>query len=252
VSEILKDSAVVLRTHDFGESSTVVVALTRAHGKLRLLAKGARRKNSPFAGSLRTGSVVHIVFYFRRERGLQLLSEISGRSAFETGGNEFERLCMFQAGLEIIDRSLADQEADEKVFDLLVHFIDAIPGCLDPWSEFFRLEAGLLEALGLFPSMTICGNCRSALGEGGVSVHPSSGEVTCRACAGEGACNLSPDSYSLLSRMSGGLTDGAGLARMKPMQRREIGELLHKLFLYHIDRYRLPNALRYLREVNQQ
>jgi hypothetical protein len=52
--------------------------------------------------------------------------------------------------------------------------------------------------------------------------------------------------------MSCGETGEAGSVEISTLQRKEIGELLHKLFLFHIDRYRLPNALRYLKEVSER
>ena len=83
MSEILKDRAVVLRTYDYGETSLVVSFLTRSYGKVRMLAKGAKREKSSFAGALRTGNIGEIVFYFKPDRGLQLLKEIESGNVFE-------------------------------------------------------------------------------------------------------------------------------------------------------------------------
>ena len=45
---ILKDEAIALRIHPFGNTSRIVVWLSRTHGKLATLAKGSQREKSPF------------------------------------------------------------------------------------------------------------------------------------------------------------------------------------------------------------
>ena len=42
--------AVILKTGDYSETSRLATAFTRDLGKVRLIAKGARRRKSPFAG----------------------------------------------------------------------------------------------------------------------------------------------------------------------------------------------------------
>lgn len=252
MSEILKDQAVVLRTYDFGESSLVTVALTRVHGKMRFLAKGAKREKSAFFGNLRTGNLSDIVFYFRHERELQLLKEIESQHVFDTGGDDFKRLCIFQAGLEIVDRSVVEREADERIFDLLEGFIKVLPAAADPWSLLFTLQVRLLKTIGLFPSTTLCVECGKDLVNDRFRIDPASGSVTCENCGGETTMLLSAKSASLLELM---VNDGYDLLKditLQPNERKEIGEFLHYLFLHHIDGYRLPYALKLMKGVNAQ
>ena len=50
--EILKTTGFVLRLHPVTETSLIVTWFTSDHGKLRTMAKGARRPKSPFRGSV--------------------------------------------------------------------------------------------------------------------------------------------------------------------------------------------------------
>jgi DNA repair protein RecO (recombination protein O) len=251
MTEILKDRAVIRRTFDFGESSIVAVALTREHGKVRLLAKGARGRGSAFYGDLRTGNLGEVVFYFRDERGLQLLKEIESRSTFNSGREDLERLCILQAGLEVVDRSIVERESDERAFDLLESFIMALPSCKDPWTVFFGLEIQLLLVAGLFPQADRCDICKNPLTGGSLGVNPSSGVVTCGACGDAGTIYLSPASFVAFSRLKDCGPVGLDGVELSPEQRGEIGKLLHSMFLSQIDGYRLPLALRILKGVNR-
>ena len=247
MSEIVKDRAVVLRTYEYGETSLIVSLLTRGMGKIRLLAKGANRKGSPFAGSLRTGSIGEVVFYYKQDRGLQTLKEIESRNIFENSVEDLEKLCIFQAGLEVVDRAVIERETDERAFDLLEGFMAALPGAGDAWAVLFTLYVRLLKMSGVYPSTLTCGVCGRELA-GGFEAAPEAGRVTCRDCGSGDALFISATSAVLLSGMERGGFEGSALGAR---ERKEIGRFLHHLFLHHIEGYRLPSALNILKEVNR-
>ena len=247
MSEIVKDRAVVLRTYEYGETSLVVSVLTRKLGKIRLLAKGANRARNSFAGALRTGNIGEIIFYYRQDRGLQSLKEIESRNIFENYVEDLEKLCIFQAGLEVVDRSLVEREADERIFDLLEGFIEALPRVDDAWAVLFTLYVQLLNMSGVYPSTSDCGACGKEL-TGAFKAVPQTGRVTCRGCGSEDAFFVSVSSAELLRRMERGDFEGLALGSK---ERKEIGRLLHYLFLHHIEGYRMPGALNILKEVNR-
>ncbi|MCK4350058.1 MAG: DNA repair protein RecO [Candidatus Krumholzibacteria bacterium] len=249
MSEILKDRSIVLRTYDYGETSLVVSFLTRSHGKIRLLAKGAKKNKSPFAGSLRTGSLGNIVFYFKQERGLHLLKEIENSGIFQNSIEDLEKLCIFQAGLEVLDRSVKERDADELIFDLFEGFIRLLPRIADSWVVLFALYARLLKLTGFYPATDRCAGCGTDLVHGFMA-QPQAGRITCVACGVDGALFVSERSARLLSMLM--LDDMSGIEELsiQPDERKEIGRFLHFFFLYHIDGYRLPNALQILKEVD--
>lgn len=249
MSDIIKDRAVILRKYDFGETSLIVVALTRHHGKIRLLAKGAKKTGSRLHGALRTGDIAEIVYYNKQERGLQLLKEISGTHSFDSGTDDLVRLCIFQAGLELMDRSTIEHESDRTVFDLLDSFIVSVERCLDPWAVFFALEVRLLLVTGLFPSISECGICKKELAGKGILVNPSDGTVACGDCGHEDMLKVSAHLAGALRELSESGFDRSARTVFTIERRREAGRLLHTLFLYHMEGYRLPNALKILKGV---
>ncbi len=252
MSEIIKDRSIVLRTYPYGESSAVAVVLTRSHGKLRLLAKGARSSRSALQGSLRTGNVSEIVFYFRQERGLQLLKEMGTVESFDAGAGDLERLCLFQAGLEIVDRSVFDRSADERIFDLIERYMRLLPAASDPWALFYALEIDVLKLAGSFPSTASCSRCAAPLENAALSIEAASGLVCCPACGGPKGRSLSGGASALIRRMDALGLEGVRGARMDRGERREIGEIIHRLFVSHVEGYRLPHSLRLCKGVNGQ
>ena len=56
----LRDDAVVLRTYKSGEADRIVVLWTRLHGKVRVIAKGARKTTSRLGATLETLACVNV------------------------------------------------------------------------------------------------------------------------------------------------------------------------------------------------
>ena len=243
MSEIVKDRAVVLRTYEYHETSLIVVVLTRRHGKLRLMARGARRSA---AAGLRTGGAGEIVFYLRHDRGLQMLKEADMRNPVEANG-DFDRLCILQAGLELIDRSTVGREADEGFFRLLDAFLEALVAPGDPWLIFFTLEALMLRALGVFPGTGRCTGCGRRLDGDEWLLDAREGTVACEACRDDGHRRLPAGAGRLLRRIETEGFAAIGSTSMTAEERGEIGRLLHELFGHHVEGYRLPGALRILK-----
>jgi DNA repair protein RecO (recombination protein O) len=248
VSVILKDKAVILKTWEYGETSLVVSALTRAGGKANFLAKGAKRAKSPMHGRFRTGNVGDIVYYDKPGRGLKLIKEFSAGPMFDSMDAGFDRLCIFQAGLELAGRAAAGDEQDGAVFDLVEAFISELVFGTDPWAAFFGLEILLLAASGLMPEIEHCDRCKKELAGYDFSVNPTSGAVECSGCTAGGG-TLSQGSCDLLARMSAGFEGMRGV-EVNAEARREIGTLLHHMLTHHMDGYRLPGSLGMLKGVS--
>ena len=83
----ITSDALVLRTYKLGETSKVVVLLTRERGKLRAVAKGARGPRSRYQSALEPLSEVRVSLHGRQGAELYRLGQCELlRSAFGAGG----------------------------------------------------------------------------------------------------------------------------------------------------------------------
>jgi len=155
--------AIVLRRSDFRESSRIVTMLTREHGRLVGLAKGAHRPDSPFLGRLDFLNEVAATFSADRG-GLRLLERVEllreRRPLREPtrflAASHLARLC---------DLAMPDGEVEPRVFDLLLGGLNLLERC--PSSAVARvvlgLELRLLERLGGLPDLQHCAACGAEL-----------------------------------------------------------------------------------------
>jgi DNA repair protein RecO (recombination protein O) len=194
--------ALVLRTHKLGETSKIVVLLTRERGKLRAVARGARGKRSRYQSALEPLSEVRATLYGRqgtelfRLGGCELL-----RSAFLAGSRGLENALSFSYFAELLDAFSPEGQAEDDVYRLAVAVIRAAEDGRPAEVLSRYLEAWLLKLHGLYPSTSRCASCGKPLPEGELRYHPAAHGFVCAACGPAAGPFLGVASRQLLDAM---------------------------------------------------
>ena len=68
--------AILLDVYDLHENDRIVTMLSPAHGKVRGVARGARRKYSRFAGSLQPLAKAKVTWFLKEGRDLARISGV--------------------------------------------------------------------------------------------------------------------------------------------------------------------------------
>lgn len=148
--------AIVLRTYPFQEADLIVSFLTRDQGKLRGVAKRARRPKSPFGSGLERLSHVRMFFYQRENR------ELVSLNSCELIHSQFGLMGDYSAGVvldfmaEVTEHLLPQQEPNERFFRLLLAVLDHMrshPGATWPAVYYFSLWAVRLS--GFLPELRL-------------------------------------------------------------------------------------------------
>ncbi|MBI3208167.1 MAG: DNA repair protein RecO [Candidatus Solibacter usitatus] len=151
--------AFVLRSFPFGEADLVVSYLTRDQGKLRGVAKRARRPKSPFGSGLERLSLVRMQYFQRENRELTTLDSCELiQSSFLLQGS-------YEAGItldflsEVTDELLPQNEANERHFRLLASVLEFLrerredPSAIWPAALYFALWA--VRLAGVLPALRV-------------------------------------------------------------------------------------------------
>jgi DNA repair protein RecO (recombination protein O) len=216
-----KASAVILNTFDFGESDRVIVFYTKGFGKIKAVAKGARRSRKRFVGRLDPPALLDIVFSANGSGDLLRLEEatlLDGFSALKADVARLSYACYF---LELTSEATREGIVHEEIFDLLEAFLIML--CNDgpdngggareeALARFFEIR--LLTAIGLRPRLDSCVVCKAAVNAEG-RFSSEKGGVVCAGCSGKGAglIKVSAGTAALLA-MAGRIEAGK-LARLK-------------------------------------
>jgi DNA repair protein RecO (recombination protein O) len=197
VARSYKTEAVVLRSFRLGEADRVLHLYTRARGRVGAVAKGVRKTKSRFGARLEPFSHVELLLH----QGSGELHTVTGASLVEPHRPTREdryRLSVALVGAEAMLRLFVEQEENERAFEAVTRFLDAVDAIpagrrgrasLDPLALAFQLK--LLWLSGYLPHLDACVQCGSP--EELVGYLPSAGGAVCAACASPEAVDLSPE-----------------------------------------------------------
>jgi len=201
---ILKDHAIALRIHPFGNTSRIVVWLSQTHGKLATLAKGSQRDRSGFLGQYDLFYTCELLFYAREQRNLHILKEcfpLDLRPAFRT---DWRACAAASYATGALDRAMPFGPAPAGLYALLSDTLDRL-AARTPGPAFLpRFELLLLQELGLAPGWDACAKCRADLRGGAPArLDAAHGAVRCEACAGGEGMPVSAAALAAIRQMRG-------------------------------------------------
>ncbi len=116
---ITKTEAIVLRTVDFSESSLIATLFTWSHGKVAVIAKGAKRPKSKLAAFLVPGQMVEVVYRYKTTRDVQTLSDISYTRKLDLLRTDVEKMALTVTTLELVSQLIHSSETNEPLFHFL-------------------------------------------------------------------------------------------------------------------------------------
>jgi DNA repair protein RecO (recombination protein O) len=216
----IASDALVLRTYKLGETSKVVVLLTRERGKVRAVAKGARGARSRYQSALEPLSEVRVGLYGRQGADLYRLGPCElVRSAFPAAGR-LEGALALGYFAELLEAFAQEGEAEDAVYRLALAVVRAAEEGMPVTLLARYLEAWLLKLHGLYPPLDRCSRCGAALPAGALAYHRLSHGFVCGACGAASGPTLPLGARAFLekafrtapSEMTGeSLADAAGL-----------------------------------------
>jgi DNA repair protein RecO (recombination protein O) len=195
---VYRDEAVVLRTHKLGEADRIVTLLTRAHGKVRAVAKGVRRTASKFGSRLEPFMVADVQLF--EGRSLDIVTQAESLGSYgATIAADYASYTAANAMVETADR-LTEAEGSAQQYLLLVGGLRSLSRAEHGPS--LTLDSYLLRAFsmaGWAPSFADCARC------GAVGPHTTVvvqlGGVVCPSCAPPGAPRVDAATLALLDAL---------------------------------------------------
>ena len=232
---LLSSDALVLRTYTLGETSKIVVLLTRERGKLRAVAKGARGRRSRYQSALEPLSEVRVTLYGRQATELYRLGQCElVRSAFPATQQGLDATLALSYFAELIDAFCPDGEAEDAVYRLATAVLAAAGEGRAPAMLSRYLEAWLLRLGGLYPPLDRCSGCGGPLPkEGELRYHAPAHGFVCASCGPASGPILHADVRTLLLELfrkpPAAVGDGSpALAELEAFQQELIGRHIER------------------------
>jgi DNA repair protein RecO (recombination protein O) len=202
--QLRKTDAVVLHRTDFGESDLLVTLYTSDLGKIKGIAKGAKRSKRRFVNNLQPFSYIRILFAEGRG-GLIRVDEADMIQPFFRISEDISKILYGSYFLEMVREMTGEKEANPPLFALVVTFLTLLNDS-PPREEYSRVfELRLLDLLGYRLRVEECSICNQQLpaaeGEGAWFSFRHGGAV-CRECYSnaQGAVAISPETLQAMEQ----------------------------------------------------
>ena len=150
---IVQSQAIVLKSFSYSETSIIARCFTREMGKISVIIRGAKRKNSPNAAYFQPANYLDLVFYYKQTREIQTISKASFVRTWPSLRNDLKKMTYTLSVIELTDKTIIDHDPHTELFDELVNAIN----CFDKENKRFNLifwyfELKLLSLLGFKPN----------------------------------------------------------------------------------------------------
>ena len=243
----------IVKCTDYGESDRIVTVITERFGKVRGVAKGARKSIKRFGGCLEPFSLVSLLI--KEGKSLSYISEGSVLKDFREIKKDIEKISYGSYMLEISEALALDNSAQfdkmpsngephgDTVFSLLLDAITSLANSREPEAEARGFEVRLLAMAGYLPSFLNCLSCSGRVLEGnrgkGRPVFDSAsfssvrGGVLCTCCASKEARPLDFISAGTLRTLD---SASKGKALFTKNSLEESGRLMRGFIGHHLGR----------------
>lgn len=157
-----ESEALVLRTYPLREADLLVTFFTRAEGKVRGVARSAKKSKRRFGGALEPLTYVR-AFYDVRER--QELARLDACEVLESPLAKevsYARAVALGHIAELLDELLPDREANDAIFRLTLSVLHVLDGP-NIWMPVTYFDLWLTRLVGFLPELTECVVCGRGL-----------------------------------------------------------------------------------------
>lgn len=178
-----KTEAIVLKTQRSGETSKIITLYSPKFGRLKVVAKGSRGLKSRFFGTLEPLNHVSVVYYYKRTREYQFLSQADIIQAYEHIKNDLQKYALATIFCELIDKTELEQ-TNPYLFQILIDVLNAINKTNNNLTNYyFWFLLKFLKINGFSPDFAHCKICKTLGPEDTVRFSIADGNFFCANCS---------------------------------------------------------------------
>src|SRR6266513_4386841 len=197
----LKESeAIVLRTYPLREADLLVTLFTREEGKVRGVARSAKKSKRRFGGALEPLTYVRVHYEDREQQELARLDSCEVLESPLAGEVGYPRAVALGHVAELLDELLPDREANDAVFRLALSVLAALRGA-DVWMPITYFELWMTRLMGYLPEFSECIVCGHALNGSRAYFHVLADGLMCADDKRMASSELSAESRALAGQI---------------------------------------------------
>jgi len=197
----LKESeAIVLRTYPLREADLLVTLFTRLEGKVRGVARSAKKSKRRFGGALEPLTYVRASYEDRERQELARLDSCEVLESPLATEVSYPRAVALGHIAELLDELLPDREANDAIFRLAISVLGSLRGP-HVWMPVTYFELWITRLVGFLPEFSECLVCGKALNGHRAFFHALADGLMCADDKRLASSEMSAESRAIAAQM---------------------------------------------------
>jgi DNA repair protein RecO (recombination protein O) len=246
---VFRLQAVVLRHQDWGEADRLITLYSLEKGKLKAIAKGARKLRSRKAGHLEPFSRLSLLL--AQGRDLPLITQAETLDPLLPLREDLRLLGYASYVVELLERFSVEEEQNVPSYQLLVDTLGRLAQGEEAGFELRYFELRLLDQAGFRPQLFRCVGCGEEIQAQDQFFSLELGGAVCPQCGSKGGdvVRVSMPALKYLRHFQRSSYAEARKAQIPPLTLMEMEDLLHRYLTYLLERK--LNSPKFIRTIAQ-
>ncbi len=232
---LVKWEGIIIRSVDYGESSKVITLFTREHGKIGLMARGAKKPQSRLAAVSQLFTHGYYLCKTGAGSGMAELSQGEILDSYRDLRQDIMRTAYAAYIAELMDRLTMEREANPFLFQLLSLTFRYLDEGKDPEILARIVESKMLIVAGIRPHLHDCSNCGRE--EEPYTISVAQGGLLCPRCQATDpyAIAVTSGTWKLLRLFQVFDLERLGEIEVKPATKSQLRHVLRSFMDQHLD-----------------
>lgn len=237
-----QSEALVLRTYPFREADLLVTLFTRAEGKVKGVAKSAKKSKRRFGGALEP--LTHVIAHWEdKER-----QELARLDSFDIIASplaaqvSYPRVLALEYVAEVLDQLLPDREPNDSIFRLALSVVGQLHSEAI-WMPLTYFDLWIIRLTGLLPDLSTCTVCGAVLNGSRAYFHPIADGLMCIHHKRLASIEISPESRSTAAEMFRSPVESFADAAWPRRQGADLRKFLAQRIERHIEKKLITAAM---------
>lgn len=197
---VKESEAIVLRTYPFRESDLLVTLFTRTDGKVRGVARAAKKSRRRFGGALEPLTYVKVTWEDHERQELARLDACEVIESPLASEVSYPRAVALGHVAELLDELLPDREASDAVFRLAISVIAQLRGN-ELWLPITYFDLWMARLMGYLPDISECITCARLLNGSRAYFHALADGLMCGEHKRLASSEMTAESRALATQM---------------------------------------------------
>jgi DNA repair protein RecO (recombination protein O) len=180
---LLKTQAITLKSRKWGEADRIVTFYARQLGKIRAVARGARRPKSRMGAALEPLTLCDLNLFEKSGDTLYRVSQVDLIEPFIRFREDLTMMAAAARMANVVGAVTPDGDPDPNLFETLEHGLRSLVASDDPSLTALLFQIRLLGLIGFRPQTDHCAACGKTKVIQEPQFSPASGGLVCVRCA---------------------------------------------------------------------